>query len=52
AAQGRSGTNREYLIELAIALRKMGLEDPHVFDIEMHIDRITQQETPSPGRIK
>ncbi len=52
AAQGRSGTNREYLIELAIALREMGLEDPHVFDIEMHIDRITQQETPSPGRIK
>ncbi len=44
AAQGRSGTNREYLIELAIALREMGLEDQHVFDIEMHIDRILQQE--------
>ncbi len=28
-------------IELARALREMGLEDRHVFDIEMHIDRIT-----------
>ena len=44
AAQGSSGTNREYLIELARALREMGLEDQHVFDIEMHVDRITQQE--------
>ena len=44
AAQGPSGTNREYLIELAKSLREMGLEDPHVFEIEMHIDRIIRQE--------
>ncbi len=44
AAQGPSGTNREYLVELAKALREMGLEDQHVFDIEMQIDRISQQE--------
>ena len=42
SARGPSGTNSDYLIELAIALREMGLEDRHVFDIEMHIDRITR----------
>jgi len=41
-ARGPSGTNSDYLIELARALRKMGLQDQHVFDIEMHIDRITR----------
>lgn len=41
-AQGPSGTNSDYLIQLARALKEMGLEDRHVFDIEMHIDRITQ----------
>ena len=44
AARGSSGPNREYLIELAKALRELGLEDRHVFDIEVHIDRITQKE--------
>jgi cation transport protein ChaC len=46
SAQGPSGTNSDYLIELAKALREMGLEDQHVFDIEGHIDRIDQQEKP------
>jgi cation transport protein ChaC len=44
AAQGPSGTNREYLTELAKSLREMGLEDQHVFEIEMHIDQFTRQE--------
>ena len=31
---GPSGPNREYLLELAQALRGMGYSDPHVFEIE------------------
>jgi cation transport protein ChaC len=44
AAQGPSGTNRDYLIELARSLKEMGLEDRHVFNIEMHLDRMIKQE--------
>jgi len=44
AAQGPSGTNRDYLIELAKSLREMALEDQHVFEIDMHINRIIQHE--------
>ena len=31
---GPSGPNREYVIELAQALRGMGVEDRHVFELE------------------
>lgn len=31
---GPSGTNLEYLLELAGALRRMGVDDPHVFALE------------------
>ncbi len=31
---GRSGTNVEYLLELARALRNLNISDPHVFDLE------------------
>jgi cation transport regulator ChaC len=31
---GPSGSNREYVIELAQALRGMGVEDGHVFEVE------------------
>ena len=31
---GRSGTNVEYLLELAHALRNLNISDPHVFDLE------------------
>ena len=40
-AKGPSGPNRDYLLELAKSLRALGLEDPHVFDIEMHIRDIS-----------
>ena len=36
-AEGPSGPNRDYLLELAKSLRELGLEDQHVFDIETHI---------------
>ena len=31
---GPSGTNRDYVLELARALRSMGYSDPHVFEVE------------------
>lgn len=37
AAAGPSGSNRDYLLELAVALRELGFDDPHVFEIESHI---------------
>ena len=37
AAAGPSGSNRDYLLELAVALRELGFHDPHVFEIESHI---------------
>lgn len=33
-AHGPSGPNPEYLYELAAALRAMGAQDPHVFELE------------------
>jgi len=34
---GPSGPNSEYLLELAQALRELGRNDPHVFEIERHL---------------
>ena len=36
-AAGPSGPNSEYLLELAQALRALGMDDPHVFEIERHL---------------
>ncbi len=33
-SQGPSGTNIDYVLELAQALRELDIEDPHVFEIE------------------
>lgn len=37
ASAGPSGRNREYLLQLARALRELGDDDPHVFAIEEHL---------------
>lgn len=34
AAAGPSGANRDYVLELARALRELGADDPHVFAVE------------------
>ncbi len=39
-AEGPSGPNDEYLLELAQALRDLELDDAHVFAIESHIHKI------------
>jgi len=44
-ARGPSGTNSDYLLELALALRELGLQDDHVFEIESHILQIQKQTT-------
>ena len=46
-ARGPSGTNSDYLLELAVALRELGLQDDHVFEIESHILQIQEQTTPA-----
>jgi cation transport protein ChaC len=46
-ARGPSGTNSDYLLELALALRELGLQDDHVFEIETHILEIQGQANPT-----
>jgi cation transport protein ChaC len=42
ASRGPSGPNSEYLLRLAQALRELGKDDPHVFDIERHLAEFAQ----------
>lgn len=39
-SHGPSGSNREYLLRLAAALRRLGDEDPHVFAIERYLTQL------------
>jgi cation transport regulator ChaC len=41
-ACGASGANSDYLLDLAVALRDLGFQDQHVFDIETHIVQILE----------
>lgn len=37
ASTGPSGSNREYLVQLAQALRELGTDDTHIFEIERQL---------------
>lgn len=39
-SHGPSGPNIDYLLNLADSLRRMSVDDPHVFEIEKHANRI------------
>lgn len=39
-AHGPSGPNREYLLNLASALRELGVDDAHIFALEQQLDRL------------
>ncbi len=39
-SEGPSGTNSDYLLQLAESLRSMGVEDEHIFTIERHLHAI------------
>jgi len=43
---GPSGSNCDYLLDLAVALRELGLHDDHVFEIEAHIHNIQARSIP------
>jgi cation transport regulator ChaC len=47
AAAGPSGRNRDYLTDLAAALRRLGEEDPHVFEIERHLAALAADTEPA-----
>ena len=40
SASGPSGPNRDYLVDLAHALRDLGKDDPHVFAIEQYLAKL------------
>jgi cation transport protein ChaC len=46
---GPSGSNRDYVLELARALRGMGYADPHVFEIESRVLAEKDLRSPGPG---
>lgn len=43
-SRGPSGHNIDYLTGLADALRKMSVDDPHVFTVERHVRRLRMAE--------
>lgn len=43
ASTGPSGRNRDYVLDLADALRKQGYDDAHVFSVERHLRQHLQQ---------
>jgi cation transport protein ChaC len=44
-AAGPSGSNREYVLKLAEALRELGADDPHVFGVEANLQQIHASQT-------
>jgi cation transport regulator ChaC len=50
---GPSGRNKDYVLALAVALRELGKDDPHVFAIEQHLLQLEQRmcAMPSSGTV-
>ncbi|WP_077530097.1 gamma-glutamylcyclotransferase [Vreelandella utahensis] len=44
ASEGPSGPNSDYVLELANALRAMGVDDPHVYGIELHLRAVLDED--------
>ena len=40
SGKGVLGTNREYLVQLAMQLDALGIEDPYVGELYRHIDAL------------
>ena len=49
ASSGPSGPNRDYLLQLAAALRELDAHDPHVFDVERHLVDLLARERSAGG---
>ena len=43
---GPSGTNIDYMRQLAGELRRLGIEDAHVFRLERHVETLARQDGP------
>ena len=43
---GPSGTNIDYLRRLSGELRRLGIDDPHVFRLERHVEDLARQDGP------
>ncbi len=50
ASCGPSGPNRDYLLQLATALRQLDADDRHVFDVERHLVKLMSRERRGSGR--
>jgi len=48
-ARGPSGRNRDYLLRLAEALREIGEDDPHVFELERELLALESKKDPAGG---
>ncbi|MEO8778004.1 MAG: gamma-glutamylcyclotransferase [Rhodanobacter sp.] len=49
ASSGPSGSNRDYLLQLAVSLRELDADDAHVFDIERHLTDLIRLERSADG---
>ncbi|KAF0807756.1 ChaC-like protein [Alcanivorax xiamenensis] len=43
-SHGPSGANRDYLLNLAEALRELGEQDEHIFEIEHHLNLLAREQ--------